>query len=521
MTLALSLPRVAIGGILHETHSFAEPKTGIDRFREQSLDFGEEITQHMTGTPSAIGGMLQAAAARGWLLVPTVYAAAMPSGIVEETAYQVMLQELLARLKASTPVDAVLLALHGAMVTEDHLDAEQDILEKVREIVGPAVPIALVLDMHGNISPSLVEVVDLLVAFDSNPHTDPHARGVEAVEILERILQGKIQPCAAYIHPPLLLAPQATGTADLPLRAVHARVTEMEKEESVLCICVMGGFAYADTPFTGASIVVTTDNNPELAEHYARELAEILMSHQQAASAHFLAPEDAVARAQVTPDGPVILVDSADNIGGGAPGDGTAALQAMLKLNVQEGTVILADKEAVDFCWAAGEGATLTIAVGGKSDHWHGQPVVVTGTIRKLSNGIFECERPDNHFASFYGRFIDMGSTVLFRCAGINIILTTRKTPPFDLAQLRCAGVIPEEQKMIVVKSAVAYRAAYVPITSRVIEMDTPGLCSANLARFPYRHLRHPIFPLDRIVQFPEDRWPTAMASRKISQNTR
>jgi microcystin degradation protein MlrC len=164
---------------------------------------------------------------------------------------------------------------------------------------------------------------------------------------------------------------------------------------------------------------------------------------------------------------------------------------------VQEGAIVLADPEAVAFCWAAGEGAEVMLAVGGKADRWHGEPVTVTGIVRALSAGIFECELPDNHFASFFGQTIHMGRTAWLRMAGVNIILTERKTPPFDLAQLRGVGVIPEQQKMIVVKSAVAYRAAYLPIAAGVIEMDTPGLCSANLGRFPYRHLQRPIFPLD------------------------
>ena len=295
------------------------------------------------------------------------------------------------------------------------------------------------------------------------------------------------------------MAPQATGTDDLPLRAVHARAAEMQAEAEVLSICVMAGFAYADTPFTGVSLIVTTDNNPELAQCYAQELADLLMQQSQAALPQISPPEAAVKQALSQPGGPIILVDSADNIGGGTPGDGAEALRAMLELGVQEGTIVLADAEAVDVCWAAGEGATVSLSVGGKTDRWHGQPVAVTGTVKVLSPGIFTCEKPDNHFAAFFGQTINMGRTVWLRAEGVNIILTERKIPPFDLAQLRGVGVNPEQQKMIVVKSAVAYRAAYLPIAAGVIEMDTPGLCSANLSRFPYRHLAHPVFPLDKI----------------------
>jgi len=155
--------------------------------------------------------------------------------------------------------------------------------------------------------------------------------------------------------------------------------------------------------------------------------------------------------------------------------------------------------KAVDVCWDAGAGAEVSLLVGGKTDRWHGEPVAVTGVVRALSDGVFACELPDNHFASFYGNTIRMGRTAWLRVRGINLVLTERKTPPFDLAQLRGVGVIPELQKLIVVKSAVAYRAAYLPIAAGVVEMDTAGLCTANLARFPYRYLRRPIFPLDEL----------------------
>ncbi len=491
--------RVAIGGIVHETHCFADVGTTLADFRAQGLYAGDAILQAMAGTRAGIGGMIAGAGDYGWELLPTLYGTAMPGGIVTDEAYQLMLRGLLERLEAALPLDGVLLALHGAMVAENQPDAESDILEHVRAIVGSDVPIVVELDMHGNISRRTVELADVLVAFDTNPHIDPHARGVEAAAILDRRLRGAIRPTAAYAQPPLILAPQATGTADLPLRAAHARAAEMEAEEAVVCICVMGGFAYADLPFTGASIIVTTNDDQALAQRYADELCELLMQQRHTALPQFLDPDAAVQHALSLPGGPIILVDSADNIGGGTPGDGTDALRAMLAADVPESAVVLADREAVAACWDAGVGAEITLLVGGKTDRWHGEPIEVIGTVRALSDGVFACELPDNHFAAFYGDTIRMGRTVWLRVRGVNVVLTERKTPPFDLAQLRGVGVIPERQKLIAVKSAVAYRAAYMPIAAGVVEMDSAGLCSANLARFPYHRLRRPIFPLDEI----------------------
>ena len=500
--------RIAVGGIAHETHSFATRPTGLEDFRKQALFFGDDILSQLAGGKSATAGMIDDAGAN-WHLLPTIYAGAMPGGIVTSEAYETIVGELTTRLALAMPLDGVLLALHGAMVADGELDAESAILQAVREVIGSETPIVITLDMHGNISPRTVELVDVLIAFDENPHIDPYERGREAADVMGRLLSGKIRPTAAYVHPPLILAPQATGTADLPLVAVHARAQEMEAEDAVVNVSIFGGFAYSDTPDAGASIIVTTNNDAELAQRYADELAEILMANRDAALPEFVSPDVAVQQALAMPGRPIVLVDSADNIGGGTPGDGTDALRAMLDAGVVDGTVVIADPEAVEICWSAGEGATVQLEVGGKYDEWHGTPVSVSGVVERLSDGTFTAELANNHFASFFGNTIRMGRTVWLRASesgvnsgvvgsgGVNIVLTERKTPPFDLAQLRSVGVIPEEQKMIAVKSAVAYRAAYLPIAAGVIEMDTAGLCSANLERFPYKHVRRPIIPLD------------------------
>lgn len=493
----MSGPRVAVGGIVHETHAFAEQPTGREQFAAQALYAGAALIDAMAGSSSAIGGILAGGAAAGLALLPTLYAAAMPGGVVTAATYAELRQALIASLAALAPLDGVLLALHGAMVAEGEPDVEGDLLAHVRAVVGPTTPVVVVLDMHGNLSPRSVELADVLVAFDTNPHIDPFERGRDAAALMGRLLRGELRPTAALARPPLLLAPQATGTADLPLRAAHARAAELKADPRVAAICVMGGFAYADSPDTGAAIVVTTDDDPALARALADELADLLLAHRHAALPACYPADEGVRRAMAMAGGPIILVDSADNIGGGTPGDGTDALRALLAAGAEEAAVVLADPAAVAACWAAGAGASVELAVGGKVDRWHGEPVAVRGVVRRLSEGSFPCELKANHFAAFYGDTITMGRTAWLRVGGVNLILTERKTPPFDLAQLRGVGVIPEQQKLIVVKSAVAYRAAYLPIAAGVVELDTAGLCSANLARFPYRRLRRPIFPLD------------------------
>ncbi len=250
----------------------------------------------MRNSRTGIGGMIDLAIEFNWQLLPTMYAAAMPAGLVTKTAYHELLGELTDRLSQCPPVDGVLLTLHGAMVAGGELDAEADIVARVRAVVGNTVPIVVLLDMHGNISLRLVELADVLLAYDTNPHIDAYARGIEAAEIMARLLRRELRPTSAHARPALLLPAQSTGTEAAPLALVHARAAEIEAENAVICIAVMAGFAYADTPFTGPSIIVTTDEQPELAAVYADELSELLFELRTDAPPRFLAPDDAYYR---------------------------------------------------------------------------------------------------------------------------------------------------------------------------------------------------------------------------------
>ncbi len=493
------MKRIAIGGIIHETHTFAPDRTGLEAFAQQTLVEGDALLQRMRDTPTSLGGSIEGLAQSGYVPVPLLYAAATPSGMVKREAYETLLNQFLARLRAALPVDGVLLSLHGAMVAEGFDDCEGDILARIRVVVGAGCPIVSTLDMHGNVSPAMLANSDVLVAFDQNPHLDTYERGYEGAVIMRRIIGDGLRPTAAYAHPPLLLSALTTWTEQPPLRPMHIRAQEMERDPRVVNVSVLGGFAYADTPFSGVSAIVTTDNDPALADAYARELAHIAWEHRDAAGYKGLAVDDAMHRALNAMRGPVVLADVGDNIGGGTPGDGTVLLQALLDAGERARSVamIITDPEAVTHAVQAGTGAQFEMLVGGKCDTWHGQPIWLRGVVERLTDGRYHIEGKD-HFAQLYGRDVNMGLCAVVRCGGVRVLLNERKTPPGDLAQLRSQGIIPEQQHIIVAKSAVAFRGAYGPIAAEIYEVDTPGLCSADLSRFPYQKLARPIYPLDR-----------------------
>ncbi|MCW5880060.1 MAG: M81 family metallopeptidase [Anaerolineae bacterium] len=490
------MPRIALGGIVHETHTFAPTVTGLAAFEDYFLIQGDAILDAMRGTRTPLGGEIAALDDLGYEIAPLLWATAMPSGLVTAEAWASLRGRLLARLRAAGPVDGVLLALHGAMVAEGANDPEGELLLAIRAIVGPDAPIVSALDMHGNLSQAAVDAADALVAFDTNPHLDTYERGREAGDILRRMVEEGLRTARALRRPPLLLSALATWTERAPLAPVHTRAQAMERNPRVVVISVMGGFAYADTPHTGMSVAVTTDGDQALADRYAEELADIAWQHRAAAAYKGEPVAEAVRRAMAAPRGPVILADVADNIGGGSPGDGTVILRALIDADAQDAVVVIADAEAVAQAWAAGVGATVALAVGSKTDHLHGAPVQVAGVVEGLTDGRFTNEGI-NHFSQLYGHEIHMGPCAVVRVGGVRILLTTRRTPPGDLAQLRSQGIAPEAQRIIVVKSPVAFRGAYQPIAAEIIEVDTPGLVTADLTTFAYRHLPRPIYPLD------------------------
>ncbi len=216
-------------------------------------------------------------------IAPLKYTAALPLGTVARAAYEQLRDDLLMRLRAAMPVDGVLLALHGAMVAEGYLDCEGDILQRVRALVGRACPIVSALDMHGNLSEAMLDAADALVAFDQNPHLDTFERGVEAANIMHRMVGGGLRTARALARPRLLLSALTTWTEKPPLSAVYERAKEMEQDARVVNVGVMGGFAYADTPFSGMCVTVPTDGDGAVAQRLANELCDVAWAYRDSA----------------------------------------------------------------------------------------------------------------------------------------------------------------------------------------------------------------------------------------------
>lgn len=485
--------KVVTGCIGHETNTFSNIVSDLDRFREMGLFEGDEFFEVFPGTRTIGGAFIEVAEEKGFELIPTIWNRVFAWGLVTDEALDYMLGKLLKGIKSADHVDGVLLQLHGAMVSESHADVEAYILQQIRALVGGGVPIVATLDLHANLSKRSVEEADILVGYDTYPHVDTYERGLEAAELMFRMLKGEIRPQVGYKKLPMMASPQTQKTNYFPMKAVYDLAHKIEEDERVLNVTVLPGFPFADIEHTGMDIIVTTDDDKTLVEEKARQISNYVWSLRR----HFLADvvpvEEAVERAIAAEEGPVILADQADNPGGGAPCDGTAILQELIKQKSKNAVIcVMRDPEAVAKAIETGVGNMVTMKVGGKTDRLHGDPVEVTGYVRLISDGRFVRKGPMDT-----GLITDLGRTVVLDVDGIEIILTERRVQPTDLEQYRAFGIEPTEKKIIVVKSAVHFRAVHESIAKEIIEVDGPGIHGTRLAGFNYKNIRRPMFPID------------------------
>jgi microcystin degradation protein MlrC len=478
---------------MHESNTFTPLRTDRAAFVAQSLTFGPALLDEWRDAHHEVGGFIEAAQVEGFDLLPLLMAWATPSGPVADAVVEEVTGTLVDELHRQK-LDGLLLALHGAMVTESYPDGDGEVLARLRRALGPEFPIVVTFDLHGNLSPQQIEACGAAVAYRTCPHVDQRECGRRAAALLVRWLRGDVRPCQALAKPHLLVNIMVHDTSCEPLKSFMAEARELENRPGILACSLLPGFAYADVPQMGPAVVVVTDNDPQLAQREADGLARHLWEARERLAARLPDAATAVAQALRAERRPVVLVDTGDNVGGGSAADGTLLLSELLRQGATDSVVCLYAPAEAQECAGAGIGQTVTFAVGGKVDRLHGEPVPVTGRVRVLHDGTY-CEREIRHGGR---RSNHMGLTALVEITGRNLlVLTSQRHPPFSLGQLTCLGIQPVAQRVLVVKAAIAYKAAYVPIAGTIIEVDTPGLTAVNPERFRYRHIRRPMYPLD------------------------
>ncbi len=497
---------IFLGGISHETNSFAPGTTDRNHFRKRRELFGDEITPQLRETNTVVGGVIDVAESEEIELIPSVIASAMPGAPVAEDVFDFYRNRLLNDLReAVNDVDGILLPLHGAMVVEGKDDGEGPLVSDVREIVGEDVPIVVTLDLHGNITDELVSAADALIAYETYPHVDMAETGGRGMDVLIATIRGELDPVMCIERPPLSPVTPTQNTRKGPMAEVMKHGRKLERRSDVVKVNVFPGFSRSDVPSMGFSISVVADGDTRVARDAARELAERVWDAREEFLGDYPEAEAAVAQAAdlaadlTVDDDPVVLADVGDNPGGGGTADETTLLSELLDQGVTDaGFVILRDPDAVTACIDAGVGERITLDLGAASPGSTTEPIEgVDGYVKAVTDGRFR-----NYGPKATGTSNDLGRAVRFQCGrndGIEVLLTESRLQPADTEIWRHLGIQPERLDVLVVKSTNHYRADYEPRASHVIPVNTPGLAAMDPRQFNHRNLTRDIHPVDDI----------------------
>lgn len=491
--------RILLGSLFHETHSFVDEITTLADF---AIRRGEQLLQRR-GDGSTVDGFLAVAAAEDWEVLPTVDYTALPAGTVDHAVFERFLREFDAGLRAalaSGGLDGIWLALHGAMVTTGSLDPEGALLAHIRSVPGcETLPVFGVFDLHANFTAAMAQHANALVAYRENPHTDARGSAMRSAELLARALNSGEVPRMLSANAPVMWPPTGTGTADRPMKDLEALARRIERETPAIWVAnVVGGYSFSDVPDAGVAFAVAFPGPEADARDALARLIQTATDLRELGLPAECDIDQAITEILRSPGGPYIVVEPADNIGGGAPGDGTSVLRAFLRHRVENCAVAIADPAAVAAMSGARPGEIRRLSVGGKGSAIAEGPVEIEAAFVSASDGAFALEDLNSHLAASQGSHFDMGACAVVRTGGVTILLTSRKTPPFDLGQWRSQGIEPEALKAIGVKAAVAHRRAYDGMAKGSFTVATPGPCTSRIETLPFRRLRPGVFPIDR-----------------------
>jgi microcystin degradation protein MlrC len=485
--------RVGIVAFLHESNTFATPPTGLDKFQDGLLVTGDEVRRHLEGTHHEVGGFFEGLNQGGATAVPIFAARATPSGTVTSEAFEELCEQLLEALSQAGPIDGLLVAPHGATVSEAYPDADGEWLRRVRKQVGPGLPIIGTLDAHANLSTLMVENTDALTAYRTNPHLDQRERGREAAGLMLRTLRGEIRPVQAAAFPPVVINIERQLTSEPHLRPLYELAAQIRSEPSVLSSSILLGFPYADVEEMGAACVVVADGDRALAERAVARLGGQMWEMREEFVANLVSIPEAIDQALLEP-GPVCLLDMGDNVGGGSPADATFLAQELIRRGVSS-VCCLYDPAAAAKAFSLGVGALTTFELGGHTDALHGQPILGEFRVRSLHDGEFtELQARHGGIREYH-----QGPTaVLEHVGGATLMVNSRRTPPFSLRQLTSCGLDPRAYRILAAKGVNAPVAAYQEVCRTLIRVNTPGCTTADVSLLRYSRRRVPLFPLER-----------------------
>ena len=464
-----------------ETNTFAVAPTGWGSYQEYGIFRGDASTRDPQGFGLSTLTLRQWLAEEGHELVESVTAFAMPLGRTVRAVYERLRDDILDDLRAAGPLDGVVLILHGAMVADGIDDCEGDLIARVREIVGPTVPIGVELDLHCHYTELMRRSADVIVAYKEYPHTDALARMRELYDIVRDTVQGRVKPVTAVFDCKMV---GKWHTTREPMSGFVRRMQEVEQQPGVLSVSLGHGFPWADVPESGAKLWVTTDDDPALAAEWAELLGREFWAIREQTGTPALSIDQALAQAKLLAPqgGPVVLADMADNAGGGALSDSTFILRELLSRGLDDVAIGgFWDLGAVQLCADAGVGARVDLRLGGKGGPTSGDPVDLSVTVMAV---VEDHVQPGLMGDDFMG----LGRSVWVRAGeAIDIALISKRSQVLATELFTGLGITLHDKRLIVVKSAQHFHARFAPLATAVLYVSTPGTVNVDFARLPYR----------------------------------
>lgn len=469
-----------------ETNTFSPLPTGEDGFREWMLFHGDATRQPENLFSAPLHLWRQAAEAQQAKVTESLSAFAQPAGITVRKVYEGFRDEILRDLQAAMPVDIVLLSMHGAMVADGYDDCEGDLLERVRQIVGPKAAVGAELDLHCSITQKMLSNADALVTFKEYPHTDSKERAQELYDILLAKHQGATKPVMAVFDTRMI---NLWRTPLEPMKSFVAEMQAQEGRDGILSVSFAHGFPMQDVPDATAKMIVVADGDAAKAAAVAERFGRKIWGLREQTAARNLTIDAALDRATAADaKRPVVLADVTDNPGGGAPGDATFLLRRILERHI--GNVLSGvywDPMAVRFCRDAGEGATLDLRLGGKCGPVSGDPLDLKVTVRRVIE--------DAAQSALAGR-LPMGPAVWVQAAnGVDLVLNSNRTQTFHPDAFDQFGIDVTSKAIIVVKSTQHFHAGFAPIAGEILHVEAPGAMRSDFADIPFEKVRGPYWP--------------------------
>lgn len=480
--------RIAVGSFLHETNTFAPTKATWEAFVHgggwPAMAQGADVLKVMHNINVGLAGFAGAARARSWELIPTIACAATPSAHVTEDAFERVVAIMMDGIRSAGRLDGVYLDLHGAMVAEHLDDGEGEILARVRALIGDELPLVASLDLHANVSPRMVQNADALIAYRTYPHVDMAATGRACAEHLALMLENRCRFAKAFRQLPFLIPISWQCTTDRPMQGIYQRLAAFQND-AVPTLSFSPGFPAADFIDCAPSVLAYGRTQAD-ADAAADAMVATVLDYERDFAGRIYEPDEGVRLAielARTARKPIVIADTQDNPGAGGDSDTTGMLQALVRNKATRAAIgVLYDPESAMAAHAAGVGATVTLALGGKSGIPGDGPFQGTFVVDNLSDGRFVAPGP-----YYGGRQMDMGPSAALRIDGVSVVVSSCKAQLADQAMYRYVGIEPTQQSILVNKSSVHFRADFEPIAEKLLICAAPGAMPADTATLPWK----------------------------------